>query len=112
MFLLMPDRPLLLSGLLEHAERQFSDVEIVARDEGPIYRYTYRDARSRARAASPRHWRASAWHKGERVATLAWNSYRHLEPTSRRPARRDRTPCNPRLYPDQLAYIVNHAEDR
>ena len=76
---LMMDMPLLISDLIRHADRNHGDTEIVSRTvEGDIHRYTYRDAHARARRA------ANALRKlgvkaHERVATLAWNSFRHYE---------------------------------
>ncbi|CAL8476841.1 3-(methylthio)propionyl-CoA ligase [Caballeronia sp. S22] len=112
MFGSMMDRPLLVSSLLEHAERQFGDSEIVSRERsGALYRYTFRDAARRARQLA----RALAQlgvKNGSRVASLAWNDHRHLEAyfgVSGSGAVLHT--CNPRLHPEQLVYIVNHAED-
>lgn len=106
------DRPLLVSSLLEHAERQFGDSEIVSRERsGALHRYTFRDAARRARQLA----RALAQlgvKNGSRVASLAWNDHRHLEAyfgVSGSGAVLHT--CNPRLHPEQLVYIVNHAED-
>jgi 3-(methylthio)propionyl---CoA ligase len=75
----MQNQPLLLSSLLMHAERFHSGTEIVSRTvEGPIHRYTYRNAARRTRKladALRRHGIAP----GDRIATLAWNNYRHFE---------------------------------
>jgi fatty-acyl-CoA synthase len=109
----MQNQPLLLSSLLKHAERFHSGTEIVSRTvEGPIHRYTYGDAARRARKladALRRHGVA----QGDRVATLAWNNYRHFE------IEHGVTglgavwhAINPRLIPTQIAYIANHAEDK
>ncbi|MFM0519895.1 MULTISPECIES: 3-(methylthio)propionyl-CoA ligase [Caballeronia] len=112
MFGSMMDRPLLVSSLLEHAERQFGDSEIVSREKsGALHRYTFRDAARRARQLA----RALAQlgvKNGSRVASLAWNDHRHLEAyfgVSGSGAVLHT--CNPRLHPEQLVYIVNHAED-
>ncbi|HWS74670.1 MAG TPA: 3-(methylthio)propionyl-CoA ligase [Quisquiliibacterium sp.] len=109
---LMMDMPLLISSILRHAARHHGATEIVSRRvEGDIHRYTYADCHRRAAKL------ASAFTKagvavGDRVATLAWNGYRHVElyygvggmgavvHT-----------INPRLHPDQIAWIVNHAGD-
>jgi fatty-acyl-CoA synthase len=108
----MQDHPLLISSLIRHADRHHGDGEIVSRTiEGPIHRTNYRALHGRARrlAAALRR-RGVA--PGERVATLAWNSFRHLEfyvATSCMGA-----VChtvNPRLFRDQVAFIINHAED-
>jgi len=108
----MQDRPLLISSQIEFAARYHAGTEIVSRTvEGPIHRYGYRDAELRSRQL------ASALAAldvgiGDRIATLAWNGYRHLEvyfAVSGMGAI-----ChtlNPRLFPEQLIYIVNHAED-
>ncbi|KIF79887.1 3-(methylthio)propionyl-CoA ligase [Noviherbaspirillum autotrophicum] len=109
----MMSQPLLISGLIQHADRYFGDSEIVSRRvEGDIHRYTYRDCHMRARRM------ANALGKmgvkmGDRVATLAWNGYRHLElyyAISGSGAVMHT--INPRLHPEQIAYIANHAEDQ
>ncbi|HSW12926.1 MAG TPA: 3-(methylthio)propionyl-CoA ligase [Solimonas sp.] len=109
----MMDRPLLISSLLEHAERFHGDSEIVSRTvEGPIHRYTWVEAARRARQAANGLTRLGI-QQGERVATLAWNGYRHLElyyAISGSGAVMHT--INPRLFPEQVAWIVNHAEDR
>jgi len=76
---LMMDVPLNISSILKHAARFDGGVEIVSRTvEGPIHRYTYRDAE--ARSAQLGHaLRALGVEEGVRVATIAWNGYRHLE---------------------------------
>jgi len=109
----MMDRPLLISSLLAHAERYHGDSEIVSRTiEGPIHRYTYADAARRARQAANALTRLGV-QQGERVATLAWNGYRHFElyyAVSGMGAVVHT--INPRLHPEQIAWIANHAEDR
>ncbi|MGE5623245.1 MAG: AMP-binding protein, partial [Bacillota bacterium] len=109
----MMSQPLLISSLIQHADRYFGDTEIVSRRvEGDIHRYTYRDCHTRARRM------ANALGKlgvkmGDRVATLAWNGYRHMElyyAISGTGAVMHT--INPRLHPEQIAYIVNHAEDQ
>ena len=110
---LMMDVPMLISSLLVHADRYHGDTEIVSRTvEGPIHRYTYRDAHARSRKLANALTRLGV-KNGERVATLAWNGYRHFElyyaisviggviHT-----------INPRLHPDQVAWIANDAEDQ
>jgi fatty-acyl-CoA synthase len=109
----MQNQPLLLSSLLQHADRFHGNTEIVSRTvEGPIHRYTYQDAARRARklADALRRWGAGA---GDRVATLAWNNFRHFE------IEHGVTglgavwhAINPRLIPGQISYIANHAEDK
>ncbi|MBV7573564.1 fatty-acid--CoA ligase [Pseudomonas sp. PDM32] len=110
---LMMHKQLLISSLIEHADRHHGDTQIVSRRvEGNIHRYTFRDCHRRARQL------ASALtglgvQPADRIGTLAWNGYRHLElyygiggmgaivHT-----------INPRLHEDQVAYIANHAEDQ
>src|SRR5437870_6379419 len=76
---LMMDVPLLISGLLQHADRHHADAEIVSKTvDGSVHRYTYRDAHARARKLAGALQRLGV-QPGERIATLAWNSYRHFE---------------------------------
>jgi fatty-acyl-CoA synthase len=110
---LMQDSPLLISSLIDFAATYHGDVEIVSRTiEGPIHRYTYADANVRTKKLAQALGGLGV-ELGDRVATLAWNGYRHFE-------------CyygvsgigavlhtiNPRLFPEQIVYIANHAEDR
>ena len=110
---LMMDRPLLISSLLEHAAEVFSSVEIVTRTvEGPIHRYTWKDARTRAVQVA-QALRRLQLHDGDAVATIAWNTHRHLElyyGVSGMGAVVHTV--NPRLHPAQLVYVLNHAQDR
>ncbi len=110
---LMMQQPLLISSLLVHAERHHGDQEVVSRRvEGDIHRVTYRAMASRARRM------ANALAKlgvtsGERVATLAWNGYRHMElyyAVSGSGAVLHT--LNPRLHADHVVYIADHAEDQ
>jgi len=110
---LMMQQPLLISSLLVHAERHHGDQEVVSRRvEGDIHRTTYRALAARARRM------ANALAKlgvkpGERVATLAWNGYRHMElyyAVSGSGAVLHT--LNPRLHPDHVVYIADHAEDQ
>ena len=110
---LMQSQPLLISGLIEFAERHHGDTEIVSRRvEGDIHRYTYKDAAQRSRQV------AGALDDlniafGGRVATLAWNGYRHFELYyGVSGSGRVLHTINPRLHPDQIAWIANHAEDK
>ena len=109
---LMMDSPLLISSLIVHAERCHGDTEIVSRTvEGPIHRYTYADAHKRARQLAQALGRLGV-KQGDRIGTLAWNGYRHLElyyGVSGMGAVIHTV--NPRLFAEQLTYIVNHAED-
>ena len=110
---LMMETPLLISSLVEHAARVFSDAEIVTRTvEGPIHRYTWKDVRSRSRRLA-RALQASGVREGDTVATLAWNTHRHLElyyGVSGLGAVLHTV--NPRLHSTQLVYVLNHAADR
>jgi 3-(methylthio)propionyl---CoA ligase len=110
---LMSERPLLISSIITHAATYHGDVEIVSRTvEGPIHRYTYRDAERRSKQLAQALLRLGI-EPGDRVATLAWNTFRHVElyyAISGIGA-----VChtiNPRLFDDQIVYIVNHASDR
>ncbi|MCW8952317.1 MAG: 3-(methylthio)propionyl-CoA ligase [Rhodospirillales bacterium] len=109
---LMQEKPLLISSLIDYAAKHHGDAEIVSNTvEGGTHRYTYRDADRRARRLGSALLRRGV-KLGDRIGTLAWNGYRHLEiyygvagvgaivHT-----------INPRLFPEQIAYIVNHAED-
>jgi acyl-CoA synthetase (AMP-forming)/AMP-acid ligase II len=110
---LMQNQPLLLSSLLRYAERFHGDTEIVSRStEGPIHRETYGDAARRARRLADALRRFGVL-QGDRVATLAWNNYRHFEieyaVTGMGAVWHA---INPRLIPAQISYIVEHAEDK
>jgi fatty-acyl-CoA synthase len=110
---LMMGSPLLISSLLTHAERHHGATEIVSRrTEGDIHRYTYRDLARRSRQVA-NSLLAAGVKPGDRIATLAWNGYRHLElyyGVSGIGAVLHT--LNPRLFPEQIAWIANHAEDR
>jgi fatty-acyl-CoA synthase len=110
---LMQDRPLLISSLIEHAANFHPHGEIVSRTtEGPIHRCTYADIHRRAKQVACALTSLGV-ERGERIATLAWNSYRHMElyfGVSGMGAVLHTV--NPRLFPEQIEYIVNHAEDR
>ena len=110
---LMMQQPLLISSLLTHAERHHGEREVVSRRvEGDLHRTTYRELASRSRRMA----NALAAHGikfGDRVATLAWNGYRHMElyyAVSGSGAVLHT--LNPRLHPDQVVYIADHAEDQ
>ncbi|MAS23993.1 MAG: long-chain fatty acid--CoA ligase [Oceanospirillaceae bacterium] len=109
----MMERPLLVSALLEHAESTHATSEIVSRRcEGDIHRYTIKDAAVRARKLANLLSRFGV-QQGDRIATLAWNGYRHWElyyGVSGYGAVLHT--INPRLFAEQLVYIINHAEDR
>ena len=110
---LMQQQPLLVSSLLVHAERHHGNQEIVTRlVEGGIARSTYRELAARARRLANALKRLQVG-DSERVATLGWNTCRHLEAYYAVPgAGQVLHTLNPRLHPSQLAYIVGHAEDR
>ena len=110
---LMMDVPLLLSMLLAHADRHHGDTEIVSKTvEGPIHRYTYRAAHARARRLANALKRLGV-EKQDRVGTLGWNSFRHFEIYyAVAGSGAVIHTINPRLFPDQIAYIANHAEDK
>ena len=110
---LMQDWPLLTHRIIDHAARVHGDREIVTRSvEGPIVRTNYREVRARSLRVAQRLERDGI-KLGDRVATIAWNTARHME-------------CwygimgigavchtvNPRLFPEQIAWIINHAQDR
>ena len=109
----MMSSPLLLDCMLDRAARLFPNVEIVsAQPNGSIHRYTYRDLHRRARQLSAALLEAGI-KPGDRVATLMWNEHEHLEAYFGIPATGAVLhTLNLRLHPDELAYIVNHAEDR
>jgi 3-(methylthio)propionyl---CoA ligase len=109
----MSERPLLISSILVHAATYHRDTEIVSRTvEGAIHRYTYAEAERRSKRLARALFRLGI-KPGDRVGTLAWNTFRHFElyygisgigaicHT-----------INPRLFDDQIVYIVNHAADR
>jgi len=110
---LMMDVPLTITSIVRHAERVHGHKEIVSiTRDNPRHRYTYRDCFARARQLANA---MQAWElkPGDRIATLAWNDYRHMETYYG-------SACsgfvchtiNPRLFPEQIVYIINHAEDR
>ena len=113
MFGQMMEFPLLISQMLQHADKYHGDSEIVSKTvSGEIHRYTYRDAHLRTKQLANALQRMGV-QKGDRVGTLAWNTFRHFEAyfgiagigaVSHT--------VNPRLFPEQILYIINHAEDR
>src|SRR6476646_8687740 len=110
---LMMDMPLLISGLIRHADRHHGATEIVSKTvEGGIHRYTYREAHTRARRLANALQRLGVQHH-DRVATLAWNGFRHYEIYyAVAGSGAVIHTINPRLFPEQIAYIANHAEDK
>jgi fatty-acyl-CoA synthase len=110
---LMQQQPLLISTLIEFAARHHGDAEIVSRRvEGDIHRYTWRGVSARAKQVA-NALDAMNLLFSDRVATLAWNGYRHLELYfGVSGSGRVLHTINPRLHPDQVAWIANHAEDQ
>jgi 3-(methylthio)propionyl---CoA ligase len=110
---LIQDYQLSISSLISFADLYHGDVEIVSRTiEGPIHRYDYREAHRRSKQVA-QGLLSLGVKNGDRIATLAWNGYRHLElyfGISGLGAVLHT--INPRLFPEQIAYIANHAEDR
>ncbi|HYX03565.1 MAG TPA: long-chain-fatty-acid--CoA ligase [Reyranella sp.] len=110
---LMQDRPLLISQMIDFAATYYPKVEIVTRTvEGPIHRYGYRDAAKRARQLAEAL-QGLGIKLGDRIGTLAWNTHRHFElyfGISGMGAVLHT--INPRLAPEHVAYIANHAEDQ
>ncbi len=109
---LMQQRPLLISNLVDYAEKWHGGREIVSRDaDGTIHRSNYAEVAARAKRLA-RALDALGLKQGDRVATLAWNGHRHLElyygVTS---SGRVLHTVNPRLFAEQLHYIIHHAED-
>jgi fatty-acyl-CoA synthase len=110
---LMMDVPLAISQLIRHADRHHGAVEVVSKTvEGAIHRYTYRDAHARARRLANALKRLGV-QANDRVATLAWNGYRHFEIYyAVAGSGAVIHTINPRLFPEQIVYIANHAEDK
>lgn len=110
---LMQDWPLTVDKIIDHAKNWHGDREVVTRSvEGPITRTTYGQIHDRAKRVSNalKDWGVKP---GDRVATLAWNNDRHIETWYG--VMGIGAVChtlNPRLFPEQLVYIINHAEDR
>ncbi|HEV7874833.1 MAG TPA: long-chain-fatty-acid--CoA ligase [Enterovirga sp.] len=110
---LMQDWPLLIHKVIDFAATEHGRREVVSRSvEGPIHRITYREIRERALRVAKRL-AMDGIREGDRVATLAWNTWRHLEAwygiTGVGAVYHT---INPRLFEDQIVYIANHAEDR
>ena len=110
---LMQDWPLLLHRIIDHAGRQYPKQEVVTRSiEGPMHRTNYKAIQQRSKQVAQRLDRDGI-KLGDRVATMAWNTWRHLESwygiTGIGAVYHT---VNPRLFPEQIAWIVNHAQDR
>ena len=109
---MMMDRPLLVSSVIDYAADIYPDVQVVSQTvEGGIHRYGYAQARERiGRLANALV--GLGVKPGDRVATMAWNGYRHFELYFAIAG--IGAVChtiNPRLFPEQITYIANHAED-
>ena len=109
----MMQQPLLISSLIVHAERHHGEQEIVSRRvEGDIHRETFRELAARSRRMA-NALAALGTEPGDRVGTLAWNGHRHMElyyAVSGSGAVLHT--FNPRLHPDQIVYIADHAGDK
>jgi 3-(methylthio)propionyl---CoA ligase len=109
----MMQQPLLISSLIVHAERHHPEREVVSRRvEGDIHRTTYKELAARSRRMA-KALQGLGIKTSDRVATLAWNGYRHMElyyAVSGIGAVLHTV--NPRLHPDQIVYIADHAEDQ
>ena len=111
---LIMDRPLLVSSIIDHAAERYGAVEMVScTADAPVHRTTYAALRGRAKQLARALQERLGVRSGERIATLAWNDHRHFELYYGIAGMG--AVChtiNPRLFPDQIAYIINHAEDR
>jgi acyl-CoA synthetase (AMP-forming)/AMP-acid ligase II len=109
---LIQDRPLLLSDVLAHAALYHANTPVVSRRrDGSFFHSTWSGIEARVRRLA-NALRASGVGRGDRVATLAWNNHRHLEAYFAITAIGAIChPINPRLFPEQIAYIAGHAED-
>src|SRR2546428_13728545 len=108
----MPDFPLTLQHFLWRSTTLFPSKEIVTRREGSRHRYTYADFGGRG-AQLAHALKELGVKPGDRVGTLAWNNYRHLELYFAVPgAGAGLHTLNPRLFPEPLQYVINDAEDK
>jgi fatty-acyl-CoA synthase len=110
---LMQDWPLLCHKILDYAASQHGGREVVTRSvEGPIVRTTYSDIHARAKQVA-QALEADGFGLGDRIATLGWNTARHMEAWyGAMGIGGIYHTLNPRLFPDQIAWIMNHAEDK
>ena len=110
---LMQNQALTISSLIDFAERHHGDGEIVSRRvEGDIHRYTYRQVAQRARQLA-NGLDTLGVQMGERVGSIAWNGYRHLEMYfGVSGSGRVLHTINPRMHPDQIAWVIHHAQDQ
>ncbi len=113
MFGQMMEFPLLISTMLTHAERYTGEAEIVSRMvDGSLHRYTYRDAHKRTKQLANALVKLGV-NQGDRIGTLAWNTHRHFEAYfGIAGIGAISHTVNPRLFPEQISYIINHASDR
>ena len=109
---LMMNRPMLISGILEHGAAQFGEQEVVSREtHGPLHRSTYADVARRSRQLANALVQMGL-KAGSAVGSIAWNNHRHLEAYyAVSGSGMVMHTCNPRLHPQQLIYVINHAED-
>jgi acyl-CoA synthetase (AMP-forming)/AMP-acid ligase II len=109
---LMQDQPLLISSLISYAGLYHGEVEIVSRTvEGSMHRYDYQQAHRRSKQVAQALLSLGV-EPGDRIGTLAWNGYRHFELYfSISGLGAVMHTINPRLFPEQIVYIANHAED-
>src|SRR6187431_1934424 len=109
----MMQQPLLISNLLVHAERHHGEQQVVSRRvEGDMHRQSYREMAERSRRMA-NALTARGVKFGDRVATLAWNGYRHMELYYAVSGSGSVLhTLNPRLHPDQVVWIADHAEDQ
>ena len=110
---LMQDHPLLISSIFDHAVNGYGNQDIVSNSiEGGMHKYNYSQWGLRTKKLA-NAFKSLNLRQGDKVGTLAWNGYRHLEIyyASSSSGLICHT-VNPRLHPDQIAYIVNHAEDK
>jgi len=110
---LMQDWPLLCHKIIDHAAIQHGGREVVSRSiEGPVHRTNYREIRARSLKVAQALQR-DGYKLGDRIATLAWNTWRHLETWyGIMGIGAVYHTLNPRLFPEQIAWIMNHAEDK
>ncbi|MBP8285743.1 MAG: fatty-acid--CoA ligase [Rhodoferax sp.] len=110
---LMQHQALTISSLIDFAERHHGEGQVVSRRvEGDIHRYTYKEAAQRSRQLAGV---LDALHieQGERVASIAWNGYRHLEMYfGVSGSGRVLHTINPRMHPEQIAWVIHHAQDQ
>ncbi|MGI9476712.1 MAG: long-chain fatty acid--CoA ligase [Hyphomicrobiaceae bacterium] len=109
----MQQRQLTISSVIDYASQVYGDVEVVSRTiEGPVHRYTYRDCARRAHRFAQALDRLGV-RTGDRIGGASWNHYRYLETFyGVTGVGAILHTINPRLFAEQLAYTINHAEDR